>query len=205
MAEGCRTSSSARQAVDRAFDDVDSEGDLSMRQCTRCRQAKSEGDFYATSKSWCKECRREYARQRHAGLRDATTTKPCAVCGSPIEGTEMALMRRRFCSRQCHRRHYNTVGRYGVADGEKADMLRRQGGRCAVCRRSNARRWCVDHDHRTGKVRGVLCSACNTGLGQLRDDPGVLRAAADYVESALPDRWQVLLSACARLREETAA
>jgi hypothetical protein len=40
----------------------------------------------------------------------------------------------------------------------------------------------VDHDHITGRVRALLCSGCNTGIGHLQDDPDVLRRAADYIE-----------------------
>jgi hypothetical protein len=41
--------------------------------------------------------------------------------------------------------------------------------------------WCIDHDHVTGQVRGLLCGSCNSGIGLLRDDPGVIKAAARYV------------------------
>jgi len=59
-------------------------------------------------------------------------------------------------------------------------MLADQGGSCAICRTAPAVH--VDHDHETGAVRALLCFNCNGGLGQFRDDPVVLRAAADYVE-----------------------
>ena len=65
-------------------------------------------------------------------------------------------------------------------------MLAAQGGLCAICRNAPAAH--VDHDHDTGEVRELLCFNCNGGLGQFKDDPEVLRAAADYVERhrALP-------------------
>jgi hypothetical protein len=59
-------------------------------------------------------------------------------------------------------------------------MLAEQDGLCAVCQTAAAVH--VDHDHETGAVRSLLCFNCNGGLGQFRDDPVVLRAAADYVE-----------------------
>ena len=59
-------------------------------------------------------------------------------------------------------------------------MLEEQAGLCAICRRAPAAH--VDHDHLTGAVRALLCFNCNGGLGQFKDDPAVLRAAAEYVE-----------------------
>jgi hypothetical protein len=59
-------------------------------------------------------------------------------------------------------------------------MLDKQNGMCAICQTAPAAH--VDHDHETGAVRALLCFNCNGGLGQFRDDPAVLRAAADYVE-----------------------
>ena len=59
-------------------------------------------------------------------------------------------------------------------------MLAEQGGLCAICGVAPAAH--VDHDHETGAVRALLCFNCNGGLGQFKDDPAVLRAAAGYVE-----------------------
>lgn len=54
---------------------------------------------------------------------------------------------------------------------------------CAICRCGNGNRLLVvDHCHRAGAVRKLLCYKCNCGLGQFRDDPGLLRAASTYLE-----------------------
>jgi hypothetical protein len=77
-------------------------------------------------------------------------------------------------------RTYHLTRRYGITAAEADHMLRRQAGLCAICRTAAAAH--VDHDHETGAVRALLCFNCNGGLGQFKDDPAVLRAAADYVE-----------------------
>jgi len=55
-------------------------------------------------------------------------------------------------------------------------------GKCWICQ-EHADPPCVDHCHQTGKVRGILCRACNTGIGRLGDDPQRLRLAAQYLET----------------------
>jgi hypothetical protein len=61
-------------------------------------------------------------------------------------------------------------------------MVSKQGGICAICRETKIDR--IDHDHKTGKVRGLLCHCCNAALGLFRDLPDRLRAAAEYLENA---------------------
>jgi len=67
-------------------------------------------------------------------------------------------------------------------------LLEKQQGACAICggkqqqRMGKQPRFAVDHDHKSGIVRGLLCGKCNRAIGQLGDDPAVLRAAADYLE-----------------------
>ncbi|HJX42925.1 MAG TPA: endonuclease VII domain-containing protein, partial [Geodermatophilus sp.] len=77
-------------------------------------------------------------------------------------------------------RTYHLKRRYGITAEEADAMLAAQGGLCAICRGAPAAH--VDHDHQTGRVRQLLCFGCNGGLGQFRDDPAALRAAAGYVE-----------------------
>ena len=69
----------------------------------------------------------------------------------------------------------------------------RQWCRCDVCRAeigamvdgyplATDSKWCVDHDHETGAVRGLLCRECNLGLAAFRESPTALRRAAGYLE-----------------------
>lgn len=62
-------------------------------------------------------------------------------------------------------------------------MYADQEGRCAICRaEKDPTRLVIDHNHKTGKIRGLLCGACNTGIGLLKDSPDVLEAAMQYLE-----------------------
>jgi hypothetical protein len=87
-------------------------------------------------------------------------------------------------------RHYSLKRYYGLSLNDYAEMYRQQDGKCAICcqpevnkdRHGNVRVLAVDHCHATGSVRKLLCYACNSLLGQAKDNPDVLRAAADYLE-----------------------
>jgi hypothetical protein len=74
---------------------------------------------------------------------------------------------------------------YGLTLEQFEAMFLAQDERCAICHTANPHRrsgvWTVDHDHKTGKVRGVLCSHCNSALGFMRDKPGSLTAAVEYL------------------------
>lgn len=70
---------------------------------------------------------------------------------------------------------------YGLTEDEYQAMLGVQDGRCAMCGQSMKRPH-VDHDHETGKVRGLLCKGCNTGLGQFNDSIDSLLDAVAYLQ-----------------------
>lgn len=73
--------------------------------------------------------------------------------------------------------------KYNITLNEWTELLEKQGSRCAICNTENLTgKWHTDHHHGSGRVRGILCSRCNLALGLLKDNPTVLRAAADYVE-----------------------
>ena len=74
---------------------------------------------------------------------------------------------------------------HGVTDAEVERMLARQGGRCSICRASDADS--IDHCHTTNRIRAILCRACNAGLGFFRDDARLMRAAAAYLTRQNPE------------------
>lgn len=69
----------------------------------------------------------------------------------------------------------------------RAALLEKQGGICLICRQGGVvtRIFALDHDHATGRIRGVLCRQCNFGLAEWWT-PDLLRAAADYLEAGQP-------------------
>lgn len=74
---------------------------------------------------------------------------------------------------------------YGLKPGEYGQIYLAQGGKCAICQRATGatRNLSVDHDHRNGQVRGLLCRPCNDLLGHLRDDVEAARRVAGYLTS----------------------
>lgn len=73
--------------------------------------------------------------------------------------------------------------RYGITEADADWLLGRQVGLCGVC--SDRPGEHIDHDHKTGAVRGIACTGCNSGMGQFGDDPTALRRGADYVMGEL--------------------
>lgn len=119
--------------------------------------------------------------------------KDCVAAGRPLNrpaphpGPRCATDHRAFVKAQKVRNHDKTVARvYGLAPGDYERLLAAQGGSCAVskCRATGkSKRLAVDHDHRTGEVRGLLCSTHNRLIGLHRDDPESFRSIAAYLES----------------------
>lgn len=104
---------------------------------------------------------------------------------------------REYCSRLCgvkawkranpekrakYRRSNNLKRKFGISVEEYDRRFKEQGGGCAVCGRTDKRRLAVDHDHKTERVRGLLCVRCNIALGNVQDDTEVLRLLIEYLE-----------------------
>ncbi len=86
--------------------------------------------------------------------------------------------------------HATTIKqKYGITGEEYAAMLADQGGVCYICGgKSGKKRLAVDHDHRTGEVRGLLCKRCNRMLGYYGDKPETFTMAAAYLRDPVSRR-----------------
>lgn len=135
-------------------------------------------------------CERHYRR----ALKGRDSERRCRFCGAVIDVNDHA--KKVFCSKSCRdqerlsrQREDNRLGHlkrtFGITPEQFEEMLHRQGRKCAICGgvwQEATRNWTVDHDHKTGKVRGILCQNCNAGIGMLGDDPATLRAALRYLK-----------------------
>ena len=85
------------------------------------------------------------------------------------------------------RRDYDLQRNYGIDNDTYLQMLLEQNGCCKICgisEKDNKSKLHVDHSHKTGKVRGLLCSRCNTAIGKFKEDPEIIKRAIAYIE-----RW----------------
>lgn len=135
----------------------------------------------------CQECSDPFVPK-------AGNDKFCERC-KPIRAAEYhrAATRARYRRNPKYMTAYVLRASYGMTVEEYAQMERNTGGVCPICRappsggRGKHRKFVVDHDHHTGKVRGLLCARCNAGLGQFADSIERLNAAVCYLEKYRDD------------------
>jgi hypothetical protein len=114
----------------------------------------------------------------------------CKVCGHTFTYTTTGGKPRLFCddhrgySSAEYRRHYHLKTNYGISQSDYQRLFDLQDGQCAICGTTDPKHYGmfnVDHDHETGKVRGLLCAQCNQGLGKFRDNIHFLEQAVLYL------------------------
>ena len=177
------------------------------KTCSKCGNVKFLDEFQRRAKSpdgrmsWCRECYRAYYHSRYRGTdltedkRRAlidTSRKRCRKCNTiklidEFAVSKKGLLGRKAVCRQCsydpaYGRKRN-LKRYGMTVSEFDSRFESQGSRCLICHSDDpyGREFVVDHDHNTGKVRGILCNKCNPAIGMMDDDPDRLEAAAKYI------------------------
>jgi hypothetical protein len=147
--------------------------------CSKCGIDKPEEEFYlrkdiknpkrSIRRSHCKECHAKYREQYNSSHKEE---KRFWVSKNKEKVAGYFLKRK-----------------FGISIEEYKEMFYAQNGVCAICgkpesskdKNGNIRNLCVDHDHYTGHVRGLLCSNCNKGLGCLQDNPTLLFFAVLYL------------------------
>jgi hypothetical protein len=124
-----------------------------------CGKEKSTTEFYVRNRismvrhSSCKECDKERVKKRHQDNPERT-------------------------------RNNDLKRNYGITLAEHKQMFEEQKGLCAICKKEGDGKWkklCVDHDHKTGKVRQLLCRNCNMVLGQVGDNVQNLQNMIEYL------------------------
>jgi len=147
--------------------------DTETKICTGCQQEKPLTEFFSRGgklvhlyKSQCKLCmqakRQAWAEQNRDHLND-------------WRRNNWVVTNRRLRRRGATQDMYNA-------------MYEAQKGCCALCNEPEEKfSWlCIDHDHETGKIRGLLCPNCNRGLGLLKDNANLLQKAAEYITANKP-------------------
>lgn len=118
---------------------------------------------------WSKEKRSEWCKTHRAHVN--AVKKEYADAHPEYRARAIETVRRNRFKKQ-----------YGITLEQYQEMLARQGGHCALCPSTGNGRWlCVDHDHESKRVRGLLCIQCNSALGKLGDSVAGLQRAIVYL------------------------
>lgn len=157
------------------------------KTCTKCHVTKPLLSFYAHRgtkdgrATYCSECQRAASRQWTKDNAERVRARNAAARAAAAPGK----------GKRDHRQWWLKL--YGLTPADYAALLAAQDGVCAIClkpervidaRTGEPRRLSVDHDHATGKVRGLLCARCNRTLGQMDEDMDSLIRAAGYLRRA---------------------
>jgi hypothetical protein len=183
-----------------------------VKCCSRCKESKPRAAFAGNKAArdglhaYCRECWAEYhqARQLAKGknvrprVQAPEGHKFCRSCGEIEPHSEWhrnatasdGLPTSCKACRANKGRAGHLKRQYGITEAERDELIASQAGVCCICLAAPAAH--VDHCHKTGRVRGVLCFNCNSGLGLLRDDPEAMYRAADYLEG---NAWKPTLVA----------
>jgi recombination endonuclease VII len=108
-------------------------------------------------------------------------------------GGRCATHWRKVCKERKAKAHATRVEKvYGLQRGQYEILYEAQGGRCYICQvaTGKTKRLAVDHDHKNGYVRGLLCSPCNRHLGHIRDSTLIARRIIWYLNN--PPAWQAI-------------
>jgi hypothetical protein len=135
----------------------------SSKECTRCHQVKPLDAFAPRGTGRAK---------RHSACIECNHTRTSELRQDPAVSKRLSE-RGYFSKIKCQ---------FGLDRDTYSQMLSGQEGKCAICRQlPSKKKLSVDHCHATGRVRGLLCTTCNSLLGRCKDNPQILRLAVEYL------------------------
>jgi hypothetical protein len=155
------------------------------------------------ARGWCDKHYGRWLRWGSTDTPERSKTIECLRCEQAFPREQFPSAKERYCA-ECYplikqERNANRISRASGVTRSAAELRAAQESRCAICGVHEAyaprKRLAVDHDHRTGAIRGLLCGNCNVGLGQFKDSPELLAAASRYLEASKPGDGQLPLFA----------
>ena len=127
--------------------------------CSKCGETKTVDEYYTDNRAKSKR---------------ASACKTCCLEAKALD------YKKHRGKRLAYRRSYL----YGVSQGDYETLHNKSKGVCGICGCAEGSKMAlaVDHCHKSGKVRGLLCNNCNNGLGRFKDDPDLLQLAIKYLK-----------------------
>ena len=179
-----------------------------MKRCSKCGVEQPLDNFYRDAgckdgiRPDCKACFAARAKARYAKTRERDIARVKAWQQQNRE-RHLASQRARHQRPDVKRRERDAHLRrsYGMTIDQYEEQLARQGGVCAICKKPPRPDISlhVDHDHETGRIRGLICFGCNNILGSVGDEPARLIALVNYL-SAYAEREPVIDARLAALK-----
>lgn len=162
-----------------------------MKKCTKCGVLQPLENFYKAKgtkdghRGDCRACFRKRAQERYPQVREQAIERARKWREENIDRFRENQRRMRATPEGKRKsREYHLGKKYGLTQEQYDEMLAAQGGGCWICRRPPRPDIAlhVDHDHETGRIRGLTCFRCNNALGDFNDDPALLARALDYLD-----------------------
>ena len=165
------------------------------KQCKKCGVVKPVTDYHAHPKLQyhprCKPCRAEGQREYYRANPDKFKAYKAQARGETLEERAARIQKRKDeapAKRKATQWRSHIKRTLGISADEYTQMLEAQDHSCAICGTQEPGRgyknFSIDHCHDTGKIRGLLCNACNVGLGYFKDNEVNLEAAIKYLRKA---------------------
>lgn len=164
---------------------------MTDRTCVTCGVTQPLSSFPVRSdtgkhKRRCRECDNEWHKANYQKIKEKKKAAAKTHYSKPeVKEQRKAYRAARKLQDKVWKKNWDLQRHYGIDLAALDATLEAQHCHCPICARyfpKNSRAWHVDHDHDSGKVRGVICTNCNTMLGQSQDNPDTLRRAAEYLE-----------------------